>query len=138
MALAFLIYDLNKCSVSMADQNVKECSKLMEVCRSIVKHQEEYLNLYETLPTKAITEQMEKINIRETANADNKENETNQKGMVQKMKELEDLRIILVQLVTAAKSDNAGAKMSVHFEVIGAALKEYKWDNFKSGTTFLA
>ena len=57
-ALSFLVYDLNKCAATRTNQNVKERSKLMEIRKSIVKHDDAYVNLYEALPALEITEEL--------------------------------------------------------------------------------
>ena len=132
MALAFLIYEMNKCALSMTTQNVTECAKMMGVCKSIVKDKDYYLSLYDTLPTLAITEELAKINATDNARVERK-NEESQKSLVSEMKTVEDIRILLVQLVAAAKSDKAASKMGARCDAITEGLGKYDSGEFNSG-----
>ena len=70
MALAFLIFDLNKCAVAMTELNVKECNALTNVCKSICKHSDDYLDLLESLPLAAVENEFAKINQEEVISQD--------------------------------------------------------------------
>ena len=133
MALAFLIYDLNKCAVAMTELNVKDCTNLMNVVKSICRHDDEYLNLYDSLPTTAVETEFAKINKKEIIYQDLQKEGEAQKKLVEEMKTVEDLRIILVQLVTEAKSEKASSQPSGHFHTITTALDLYNWSAFKPG-----
>ena len=61
MALAFLVYELNKGATSTTDQNVREAEKMMRVRKSIVKERDDYLSLYETIPTLEVTGEMNRL-----------------------------------------------------------------------------
>ena len=134
MAISFLIYELNKCALSFTDQNVVSCAAMMDVCKSFVKHEDKYLDVYNALPTQAITDQLAKIKIKESINSDQQALENNHKKQVSNMKTLEDLRIVLIQLVTAAKSESITPLMSSQCSSITSALKDFNWAEYKVGT----
>ena len=136
-ALAFAIYELNKCSMSWNDATILECSKTMEVCKSIVKHDDSYLNLYDSLPKDSITAHLEKIKKREQAKAKSSKTEDAQKGLVTGMKTHEDLRIVLAQLVSGEKSEAPNPSMDAQCHAITEALRALNWETFEIGTFFL-
>ena len=47
----------------MADQNVRGFGEMMTVCKSISKEKDDYVNLYEALPTLEAIEHVDKINV---------------------------------------------------------------------------
>ena len=136
MCIAFLIYDLNKCSISWTAQNVLDCAKLMEVCKSFTKHDDDYSNTYETLPTVAITEEVAKIKMSQNQDSEQKTQQSHHKKLVSEMKTLEDLRIVLVQLVTAAKSESVSSLMAEQCTSITAELKRFDWAKFDVGKDY--
>ena len=56
-----------------------------------------------------------------------------QEKLVDGMKTVEDLRIILVHLVDAAKSERASRQMSGQRHTITTALDQYRWGEFRPG-----
>ena len=133
MALAFLIFDLNKCAVAMTELNVKECNSLTNVCKSICRHSDDHLNLLESLPMGAVENEFAKINQKEVIFEDKRKEGESHKQLVESMKTIEDLRVILVQLVTAANSESGGHQMSGQCHTIAVALDNFKWHEFKAG-----
>ena len=117
----------------MTSQNVMECAKMMDICKSIVEEKDDYLSLYETLHTLAITEELSKINATDNARKQSQKNEDCHKNLVAEMKTLEDLRALLAQLVTAAKSERAAAKMCAQVGAIIEGFKAYDWSQFQVG-----
>ena len=127
MALAFLVYDLNKCASSWTEQNAMECATLTEVVKSIAERDDNFLNLYITLPMGDITDEMAKLKRAEALNADNKKAEATRKTLVSGMETLGDLRIILVQLATGAKSEASNPSMASQCHSIAEALDSFDW-----------
>ena len=51
-------------------------------------------------------------------------------------KSLEDIRVILAQLASEAKSDGEGSKMASQCDVITESLNEYDWRHLQVGKDF--
>ena len=138
MALAFLVFDLNKCAVALTELNVKECNALMNVCKSICKHHGDYLNLLESLPTAAVGNEFAKIDQKEVISEYHRKEVDARKRLVEGMQTVEDLRIILAQLVTATKSESGGRQMSGQCHTITTAIDNFRWLEFKAGKTYIS
>ena len=107
----------------------------MEICKSIVKHDDEYLNLYEALPALAITEELTKIHKKEKVDTDNMRKKGGHKKLATGMKSLGDHRVVLVQLVSGEKCDDeTSAQMSAQCDAITESLAQFKWEEFAVGT----
>ena len=57
--------------------------------------------------------------------------------MVTNMKTLEDIRSLLVRVITIAKSHEVAAAKSEETYDISDALKDFSWNDFKVGTEIL-
>ena len=91
---------------------MKECAHLIDVAKLIAKQSEDYLNLYDTLPTQEITDELAKLKRKESVDSEQRKHDGDRKKLGRNMKTLEDLLIVLVRLVTGAKSDSANPAMA--------------------------
>lgn len=132
--LGYLIYELNKCAVTMSNANVVGCDKQFKVCATFVSKKDSFSSILTSLPTKAIKRSMLKI---DKANTENRENDKKGKDWeetVGGMKNIDDLRHIIATLVTGTKADEVSTRMSAQCHVIVNELVSYEWSKFTSGT----
>ena len=57
----FLVYELNKCAMSLTTINCKACSAQIQVCESYAKIKDDFFGLLHALPKQAVLEEMDKI-----------------------------------------------------------------------------
>ena len=129
----YLIYELNKCGKAMTKANVIECNKQIAVCQSFASKKDDFSSILTSLPTKAVKDEMLKINKVNSDNLENRQKGDGWRNTVASMKTIDDLRNIVVTLVTGAKADEAAARMSAQCHMIISELKTYDWAKFESG-----
>ena len=127
--LASLIYEINKCSVTLSDMHCIECCKQMEVCLSYTKHVEAYSSIVDALPTNRISERMKEIETKTEAKANDEKNVEMYKANVQNMKNLDNFRSVLVTLISAAKTNQA----TLQIQTMSQALSEFNYKQLEAG-----
>ena len=98
---------------------------------------DEYVSLVEALPSEAIAKFPIACDETKTSNNGASTSNEDAREMVSGMKTLEDLRGLLVRVITTAKSPEVAAAKSEETYAISDALKDFAWGDFKVGTDII-
>ena len=96
-----------------------------------------YVSLAEALPSEAIVKFSIACDETKTSNSGGSTSNEDAKKMVSGMKTLEDLRSLLVRVITIAKSPEVAAAKSEETYDISDALKDFARADFKVGTDII-
>ena len=129
ISLGAIIYALNYCSVTMSNEAVDECQRVIESAKSYGSCEEfsDTTNLIDALPTKPIyafvaTRAKEKAILEEASGSGN-----DIRNQVREMGTLDSFRSIIVTLVTSAKSEEAKTRIPPLCRSIGEGFAAFDW-----------
>ena len=103
----------------------------------LVQDSDEYVSLVESLPSEAIVKFSIASDNTKTSNTEGKTTNEDAKKMASGVKTLEDLRSLLVRVITIAKSPEVAAAKSEETYAISDALKDFALVDFKVGTDII-